>query len=82
MLNLIFAQLKSMGFDPDVARDQIAKAVGDIRAMKESQDRTEAMVKFLYDQRTPDRTEAIVKFLYDHRTPEQIAAAIDLVARS
>ena len=49
MMNLILAQFKAMGFDPEVARDQIAKAVGDIRAMKESQDRTEAMVRAMYE---------------------------------
>lgn len=49
MLELMFAQLKKMGFDPEVAKSQIAGAVGDIRAMKESQDRTEAMVKVMYE---------------------------------
>jgi hypothetical protein len=49
MLELMMAQLKKMGFDPDVAKTQIATAVGDIRAMKESQDRTEAMVRKLYE---------------------------------
>jgi hypothetical protein len=49
MLELMMAQLKKMGFDPEVAKTQIATAVGDIRAMKESQDRTEAMVRKLYE---------------------------------
>lgn len=50
MLELMMAQLKKMGFDPDVAKRQIEAAVGDIRAMKDSQDRTEKMVKAMLDR--------------------------------
>jgi hypothetical protein len=41
---LLMSQLKTMGFDPDVAQANIKQAVDDIHAMKESQDRCEAML--------------------------------------
>lgn len=54
MLELMMAQLRKMGFDPEVAKTQIATAVGDIHQMKLSQDRTEAMVRELYDAKFAD----------------------------
>jgi NADH:ubiquinone oxidoreductase subunit E len=51
MLNLIVPQfmavLKQSGFDGEKVQADIVAAVNDIRAMKESQDRCEAMIEYL-----------------------------------
>jgi len=51
MLNLIMSQLmailKQNGFDGEKAQAQISEAIADLKAMKESQDRCEAMLRRL-----------------------------------
>lgn len=54
MLNLLIPQLfnmlKANGFDPEKAQSQIAECVGDIRAMRDSQERCEKMLRDLCDE--------------------------------
>lgn len=63
MLNLIMPQiinlLKAQGFDFEKVQKQVIEAVDDIHAMKLSQDRTETMVRHLYNAQILDKGRLI-----------------------
>jgi hypothetical protein len=46
--NQFLKMAREQGFDPEKVRDQVKSVVDDIHAMKESQDRCEAMLYKLY----------------------------------
>jgi hypothetical protein len=73
MANQFLKLAREQGFDPEKVRDQVKSVVDDIHAMKESQDRCEAMLRKLYglhfDEKPFDPT--------DIRTPMEIAHAAE-----